>query len=85
MLGAVQRLVCLVDQLVQRGGVPTAFDRVLATRLGMATADLVADKGWGQMVALRGTDMVRITFDEALANSKQVPVDQYQEIRVIFG
>lgn len=70
---------------IQRGGVPTAFDRVLATRLGMATADLVADKKWGHMVALRGTDIVRTTFDEALADPKQVPLDQYQEIRVIFG
>lgn len=70
---------------IQRGGVPTAFDRVLATRLGMATADLVADKQWGHMVALHGTDIARITFDEALANPKTVPLDQYQEIRVIFG
>ncbi len=70
---------------VQRGGVPTAFDRVLATRLGMATTDLVADKGWGQMVVLRGTEIERTTFDEALANHKQVPAAQYQEMRVIFG
>ncbi|MFW0786737.1 6-phosphofructokinase [Gordonia sp. CPCC 206044] len=70
---------------IQRGGVPSAYDRVLATRFGMAVADLVADKAWGQMVALRGTDIVRTTFDEALANPKQVPVEQYQEIRVIFG
>ncbi|GAC66343.1 ATP-dependent 6-phosphofructokinase [Gordonia soli] len=70
---------------IQRGGVPTGFDRVLATRLGMATTDLIADRGWGQMVALRGTDIVRVGFDEALANHKTVPQDQYQEIRVIFG
>ncbi|AFA74037.1 pyrophosphate--fructose 6-phosphate 1-phosphotransferase Pfp [Gordonia polyisoprenivorans VH2] len=70
---------------IQRGGTPTSFDRVLATRMGMATADLVADKYWGHMIALRGTEMHRITFDEALANPKTVPLDQYQEIRVIFG
>ncbi|SIS07310.1 6-phosphofructokinase [Williamsia sterculiae] len=70
---------------IQRGGSPTGFDRVLATRLGMAVTDLVAEKGWGHMVALRGTDIVRVGFDEALANHKTVPVDQYQEIRVIFG
>ncbi|MFT4042249.1 MAG: 6-phosphofructokinase [Gordonia sp. (in: high G+C Gram-positive bacteria)] len=70
---------------IQRGGVPTAFDRVLATRLGMAATDLIADQGWGQMVVLRGTEIARTTFDEALANPKQVPLDQYQEMRVIFG
>ncbi|MFT4126746.1 MAG: ATP-dependent 6-phosphofructokinase [Gordonia sp. (in: high G+C Gram-positive bacteria)] len=70
---------------IQRGGVPSAWDRVLATRLGMATADLVADGAWGRMVALRGTDIIQITFDEALGKLKRVPLDQYQEIRVIFG
>ena len=70
---------------IQRGGSPTGFDRVLATRLGMAVTDLVADKHWGHMVALRGTAIVRVDFGEALANHKTVPQDQYQEIRVIFG
>lgn len=70
---------------IQRGGVPTAFDRVLATRLGMAVTDLVADAEWGKMVALHGTDIVRVGFDEALANHKVVPADRYQEMRVIFG
>jgi 6-phosphofructokinase 1 len=70
---------------IQRGGVPTAFDRVLATRLGMAIVDLVADGGWGKMVALHGTDIARVGFDEALANHKTVPKERYQEMRVIFG
>ncbi|WP_439029418.1 6-phosphofructokinase [Gordonia terrae] len=70
---------------IQRGGVPSAYDRVLATRMGMATADLVAEEGWGQMVALHGTEIARITFDEALGELKTVPPDQYEEVRVIFG
>ncbi|MGZ8176427.1 6-phosphofructokinase [Williamsia sp. SKLECPSW1] len=70
---------------IQRGGSPTGFDRVLATRLGMAVTDMVAERDWGKMVALSGTDIVRVAFDEALANHKTVPADQYQEIRVIFG
>ncbi|GAB2646615.1 ATP-dependent 6-phosphofructokinase [Gordonia jinhuaensis] len=70
---------------IQRGGSPTGFDRVLATRMGMAVSDLVADRGWGEMVALRGTNIVRVDFEEALANHKVVPQEQYQEIRVIFG
>ncbi|OLL16534.1 MULTISPECIES: 6-phosphofructokinase [unclassified Rhodococcus (in: high G+C Gram-positive bacteria)] len=70
---------------IQRGGVPTAFDRVLATRLGMAVTDLVADEEWGHMVALHGTDIARVGFDEALANHKRVPKDRYEEMRIIFG
>ncbi|MBT0565459.1 6-phosphofructokinase [Williamsia sp. CHRR-6] len=70
---------------IQRGGSPTGFDRVLATRLGMAATDVVADAEWGHMVALRGTDIVRVGFDDALANHKTVPDAQYQEVRVIFG
>ncbi|WP_305092035.1 ATP-dependent 6-phosphofructokinase [Prescottella sp. R16] len=70
---------------VQRGGVPTAFDRVLATRLGMAVTDLVADEQWGHMVALHGTDIARVGFDEALADHKFVPAERYREMRIIFG
>ncbi|MFD6895601.1 6-phosphofructokinase [Rhodococcus sp. NPDC060086] len=70
---------------IQRGGVPTGFDRVLATRLGMAVTDLVADQEWGHMVALHGTDIARVGFDEALADPKYVPDERYQEMRVIFG
>ncbi|MDV2475022.1 6-phosphofructokinase [Rhodococcus zopfii] len=70
---------------IQRGGVPTAFDRVLATRLGMAVTDLVADEDWGHMVALHGTRIARVGFDEALAHHKLVPQERYQEMRVLFG
>jgi ATP-dependent phosphofructokinase / diphosphate-dependent phosphofructokinase len=70
---------------IQRGGVPTAFDRVLATRLGMAVTDLVADEEWGHMVALHGTDIARVGFDEALADPKFVPDERYQEMRILFG
>ena len=69
---------------IQRGGVPTAFDRVLATRLGMAVTDLVAEEDWGHMVALHGTDIARVDFDE-LAEPKYVPDERYQEMRVLFG
>ena len=70
---------------IQRGGVPSAWDRVLATRMGGAVADLVADNGWGHLVALHGTQMARITFDEALGKLKQVRPEYYDEMRVIFG
>ncbi len=70
---------------IQRGGTPTAFDRVLATRLGMAVLGTVQREQWGQMVALRGTDIVTVPFDEALGKLKTVPDDRYDEAAVLFG
>jgi len=70
---------------IQRGGVPTAFDRVLATRLGMAAIDSVVDGHWGTMVSLNGTDIVHVGFDAALGRLKTVPQDRYDEARVLFG
>lgn len=70
---------------VQRGGTPTAFDRVLATRFGLHAIDAVHDQDWGTMVALRGTDIVRVPLDEATRELKTVPVERYQEAQVLFG
>ncbi|HEY8472477.1 MAG TPA: 6-phosphofructokinase [Natronosporangium sp.] len=70
---------------IQRGGTPTAFDRVLATRLGLHAVDAVHDSDWGKMVALRGTDIVRVPLSEATAELKTVPVERYQEVEVFFG
>lgn len=70
---------------IQRGGVPSAYDRVLATRLGMAAIDSVMDRSWGTMVALRGTDIIRVPFEEALGGLKTVPRDRYEEAALLFG
>jgi 6-phosphofructokinase 1 len=70
---------------IQRGGTPTAWDRVLATRLGMAAVDAVHDGAWGTMVASRGTDIVRVDLAEATGSVKRVPVDRYDEVSVMFG
>ncbi|MCG2624363.1 ATP-dependent 6-phosphofructokinase [Arthrobacter sp. I2-34] len=70
---------------IQRGGVPTAYDRVLSTRLGMAAADAAAAGAWGTMVALRGTDIVRTGFADALGKLKTVPEARYEEAAVLFG
>ncbi|MEV6627275.1 6-phosphofructokinase [Amycolatopsis sp. NPDC051106] len=70
---------------VQRGGTPTAYDRVLATRFGLHAVDAVADGDFGVMVALRGTDIVRVKLAEATAELKTVPVERYQEAEVFFG
>jgi 6-phosphofructokinase 1 len=70
---------------IQRGGVPSAFDRVLATRLGMAAIDSVVEGFWGTMVALKGTDIEHVGFQEALGQLKTVPQKRYDEAAVLFG
>ncbi len=70
---------------VQRGGSPTAFDRVLATRLGYCAAELVQDGKWGQMSALRGTDVVGVSLEEATAELKTVDLKLYEVAATFFG
>ncbi len=70
---------------VQRGGTPTAYDRVLATRFGVEAADAVAAGDFGRMVALKGTEIVRASIDEALAEPKLVDPALYQTAAVFFG
>ncbi|EHY88129.1 6-phosphofructokinase [Saccharomonospora azurea] len=70
---------------VQRGGTPTAYDRVLATRFGLHAVDAVAEGDFGVMVALRGTDITRVKLAEATAELKTVPPERYAEAEVFFG
>ncbi len=70
---------------IQRGGTPTAYDRVLATRFGLHAIDAAHDKDWGKMVALRGTDIVRVPLAEATREIKTVPAERYAEAEVFFG
>jgi ATP-dependent phosphofructokinase / diphosphate-dependent phosphofructokinase len=70
---------------VQRGGSPTAFDRVLATRYGVAAIDLAAQGKFGRMVALRGITVVDVPLDEAAARPKYVPEKLYEVAEVFFG
>ncbi len=70
---------------VQRGGSPTAYDRVLATRFGLHAIDAVNEGDSGVMVALRGTDIVRVPLQEATRELKTVPVERYAEAEVFFG
>ena len=76
---------CTVLGHVQRGGTPTAFDRVLATRFGVHAARAVADGAFGTMVALRGTDIIRVPLAEATSELKLVPPERYAEAEVFFG
>jgi ATP-dependent phosphofructokinase / diphosphate-dependent phosphofructokinase len=70
---------------VQRGGTPTAFDRVLATRFGLHAIDAVDAGRWGTMTALRGTDIQLVELSEATAELKLVPESLYSEAEVFFG
>ncbi|CAG7604444.1 6-phosphofructokinase [Leucobacter soli] len=70
---------------VQRGGAPTAFDRVLATRTGIAGADAALHEDWGTMAALRGDRIEMIPFADAVGRLKTVPDDRYAEVRLNFG
>jgi 6-phosphofructokinase 1 len=70
---------------IQRGGTPSASDRVLATRLGLAAVDAAHDEDWGKMVAVRATDIVRVDLAEAIDALKVVPESRYKEASVFFG
>jgi len=70
---------------IQRGGTPTAFDRWLATRFGLQAIDAVADKDFGTMMALRGTDIVRVPLIEGTGKLKLVSEKEYDEAQVFFG
>ena len=69
----------------QRGGSPTAFDRVLGTRFGVAAADLVYREDFGKMVALRANEIVAIDLAEASGKIKTVPDCLYEVGKVFFG
>ena len=70
---------------VQRGGTPTAYDRVLATRFGVAATDAAAAGHFGQMVALRGPDIVEVALGEALAEPKLLDPRLFETAEVFFG
>jgi 6-phosphofructokinase len=70
---------------VQRGGTPVAYDRVLGTRFGVAAIDAANERDFGKMVALRGTEIVRVPLDEALAEPKLLDPELYSTAEVFFG
>jgi len=70
---------------VQRGGTPVAFDRVLATRFGVAAMQAVAAGRFGGMVALRATAIVEVTLDQALREPKLLDPELYETAELFFG
>ena len=70
---------------VQRGGSPTAYDRVLATRFGLKADELVLRGAWGRMASLRGDVIVDVPLADAVATLKTVPPERYAEAEAFFG
>jgi 6-phosphofructokinase 1 len=70
---------------IQRGGAPTAHDRVLATRFGVHACDMVARGEFGKMAALRGNEIVSVDLSEATRELKKVPQEFFEVAQVFFG
>jgi ATP-dependent phosphofructokinase / diphosphate-dependent phosphofructokinase len=70
---------------IQRGGSPTAFDRILGTRFGVKAIELVKAKKFGKMVALSGNKIIDVPIEEAVKELKTVDMDLYEIAKVFFG
>lgn len=70
---------------LQRGGSPTAFDRVLATRYGVAAIDLVNQQKFGKMVALQGNKIVSVPLKDVIGKRKKVDLELYKTAKVFSG
>ncbi len=70
---------------LQRGGTPTAFDRILATRYGLRAAEAVKNGEWGKMAALRGNEVTTVPLEEATEETRTVPDDLYRAAATFFG
>ena len=70
---------------IQRGGSPTAFDRFLGSRFGVAAVDLVARGGFGRMVAVHGVEVTDVSLEEAVGTMKTVGPELYEMARVFFS
>ena len=70
---------------IQRGGSPTAFDRVLGTRFGVKAVELVKEKKFGHMVALSGNKIISVTLEKATGTLKTVDPEYYELAKVFFG
>ena len=82
-LGVETRITVLGH--VQRGGTPTAYDRVLATRCGAAAVDLLEKNIYGKMVALRGNKIIPVDLEEAVAKLKSVDLELYEVTKISSG
>jgi len=70
---------------IQRGGTPTAFDRVLGTRFGVKAMEMVLNKRFGYMASLKGTDIAEVSLQEAVGTLKTVDMKLYDIAKLFFG
>jgi 6-phosphofructokinase 1 len=70
---------------VQRGGTPTSYDRVLATRFGVKAVDMVVAGESGKMAALKGIDIASVSLEEVIKGRKSVNMELYDIAQVFFG
>lgn len=70
---------------IQRGGTPTAFDRLLGTRFGVKAVELLKAGKFGQMASLHGRDIVDVPLEAAVGQLKTVPIDYYKMAEIFFG
>ena len=70
---------------LQRGGSPTAYDRILATRYGIAAIDLVASGDFGMMVALKGNKIISVKLKDVIGKRKSVDLTLYELTKVFSG
>jgi 6-phosphofructokinase 1 len=70
---------------VQRGGTPTAFDRILATRYGVAAVEMVLEEKFGRMASLSGNRIVDVPLEEAVASYKTLDPEIYRTAETLFG
>ena len=70
---------------IQRGGSPTAFDRVLATRLGVAAVQLIKAGQFGRMAAIRGEQITSLPIEEAVSRLKTVDPELYELAKTVIG
>jgi len=82
-MGIETRVVVLGH--LQRGGSPTAFDRILATRFGVVAIDLVHDKKFDQMVAIKGNRIASVPLEQVIGKRKTVDLELYDMASVFFG
>lgn len=69
---------------VQRGGTPSAYDRILATRFGLAAVDAVHERAWGQMVALRCSQVVRVPLTDVIGRTRTVDLALLHDVAQVF-
>ena len=70
---------------IQRGGTPTAFDRILGTRFGVKAVELIKNKKFGRMVALVGNKIIDVSIEDAVRILKTVDMELYEIAKVFFG